>query len=151
MIKYILILTLWTSCKLYAQNGSVYETYKQPNYQGDSNASTLFNKPIQEYNYRKTQRGIEVYRTYQHTNAINSPTNVYYQSRSSIFSRSEPEFIIKNNGQMYRTYNYGTNGSSIFSRPFQSKTIYKNDKDKISFDGENFTDRGAPSKSKEEE
>jgi hypothetical protein len=150
MIKYILILTLCLSCELYSQNGSVYETYKQPNYQGDSNISTIFNKPIQEYNYRKTQRGIEVYRTYQHTNPINSTTNIYYQSRSSIFSRPEPELIIKNNGQIYRTYSYGTNGSSIFSRPFQSKVIYKNNKDKISFDGETLTGNST-SESKGEE
>jgi hypothetical protein len=150
MIKYIIILTFCFSCELYSQNGSVYETYKQPNYQGDSNISTIFNKPIQEYNYIKTQRGIEVYRTYQHTNPINSSTNIYYQSRSSIFSRPEPDLIIKNNGQIYRTYNYGTNGSSIFARPFQSKVIYKNNKDKISFDGETLTDHSATESKGEE-
>lgn len=134
----IFILVLLT-CKSIAQNGSVYETYKQPNYQGDSNSSTIFPKAFQEYNYIKTHRGIEVYRTYKHTNSSTFSTNRYYQSGATIFSKSEPEFIIKNDGQAYRTYSNGTNRNSVFPKPFQSMIINKDYREKISFDGENLT------------
>lgn len=134
IIKILLFLTI-TSLS-YAQSGAIYETYKQPNYQGDTNASTIFPKAIQEYNYIKTHRGIEVYRTYKHTNALGSATNRYYQSSSSIFSKSEPEYIIKKDGQVYRTYNYGTNKGSIFTKPFQSMSINGNFREKMSFDGD---------------
>lgn len=131
------ILTLvLLSCNAIAQNGSIYETYKQPNYQGDSNSSTIFPKAFQEYNYIKTSRGIEVYRTYKHTNSSTFSTNRYYESGATIFSKSEPEFIIKNDGQVYRTYSNGTNRNSIFPRPFQNMTINKDYREKLSFDGQ---------------
>ena len=123
----------------FCQTGGVYETYKQPNWQGDSNSSTIFQKPFQEYNYRKSSRGIEVYKTYFHTNVFTVSTNIYLQSGQTIFSRSEPDFIIKNNGQIYKTYSYSTNRGSIFTKPFQSKSIDTSTKGKISFDGETLS------------
>lgn len=120
----------------YCQNGSVYETYKQPNWQGDSNASTIFPKTFQEFNYIKTSRGIEVYKTYVHTNPYTFSTNRYYQAQGTIFSKPLPDFIIKNNGTIYRTYSYGTNRGSIFAKPFESKRITKPVRADISFDGE---------------
>lgn len=138
-IKLLLIFLIGLNFSLNAQQGSIYETYKQPNYQGDTNASTIFPKAFQEYNYIKTSRGIEVYRTYKHTNVYTSSTNRYYQSGSTIFSVSEPEFILKNDGSVYRTYKYGTNKSSIFSKPFQDKIITSGDRSKLSFDGETLS------------
>jgi len=138
-IKFLLIFLIGLRCTLIAQQGSIYETYKQPNYQGDTDASTIFPKAFQEYNYIKTSRGIEVYRTYKHTNVYTFSTNKYYQSGSTIFSVSEPEFILRNDGSVYRTYKSGTNKSSIFSKPFQTKILTKEDRGKLSFDGETLS------------
>jgi len=138
-IKISLIIFLLTINFTFAQKGSIYETYKQPNYQGNTNASTIFPKAFQEYNYIKTSRGIEVYRTYKHTNAYTHSGNKYYQSGATIFSVSEPEFIIRNDGSVYRTYKSGTNKSSIFTKPFQDKIITREDRSKLSFDGETLS------------
>lgn len=138
-IKLILIIFLFITNCIFAQRGSIYETYKQPNYQGDTNASTIFPKAFQEFNYIKTSRGIEVYRTYKHTNAYINSSNKYYQSGATIFSVSEPEFILKNDGSVYRTYKSGTNKSSLFNKPFQDKIITREDRSKLSFDGETLS------------
>jgi hypothetical protein len=135
-IKVIVILIKLFIVGGYCQSGSVYETYKQPNWQGDSNASTIFPKTFQEFNYIKTSRGIEVYKTYSHTNPYTYTTNRYYQAQSTIFSKPLPDFIIKNNGTIYKTYSYGTNRGSIFTKPFESKRITKPTRADISFDGE---------------
>jgi len=135
----IIILSSFFAFNLFGQTGSLYETYKQPNYQGDSNSSTIFPKAFQEYNYIKTSRGIEVYRTYRHTNIYTTSSNRYYQAGATIFSRPEPEFIIKNDGSVYRTYRSGTNSLTIFNKPFQDKIITREYRSKLSFDGETLT------------
>ena len=151
-INFLFVLIFFISIKLSAQNGSVYETYKQPDWQGDSNSSTIFTKTFQEFNYIKSSRGIEVYKTYLHTNTYTFSTNKYYQSQGTIFSKPLPDFIIKNNGTIYRTYSYGTNRGSIFTKPFESKRITKSNREDISFDGETLkNDLGSNSSSGENE
>lgn len=137
-ILYLIVIN-FLILNLKAQDGAIYETYRQPNWQGDSNAATIFPQPFQEYNYIKSHRGIEVYRTYKHTNVFTTSTNKYFKSGDTIFSRSEPEYIIRNDGNVYKTYSYGTNRNSIFTKPFQSLTIKNNDKTKLSFDGETLS------------
>ena len=139
LIKNLIVIVNLFACVSYSQTGSVYETYKQPNWQGDSNASTIFPKTFQEYNYIKTSRGIEIYKTYVHTNPYTYSTNRYYQAQGTIFSKPLPDFIIKNNGTIYQTYNYGTNRGSIFTKPFETKRITKSNRADISFDGETMS------------
>lgn len=124
MNKTILIyLTLLSCC--FSQDGSVYRTYKYENGSTNSSHDSVFNKPFQEYNYVKTPRGIEVYKTYEYK--YSGDTNA---SRGSVISKPFPEYVIVND-RIYTTYKYqngSTNQSngSIFNKPFEADVIDSN-------------------------
>lgn len=119
----LLYLLLATSC--FSQDGSVYETYKYNNGSTNSSHGSIFNKPFQQYNYVKTQRGIEVYETYKYK--VAGDTNA---SHGSVISKPFPEYVIVND-KIYRTYKYkngSTNQShgSVFNKPFEADVIDPN-------------------------
>lgn len=119
----LLYLLLASSC--FSQDGSVYETYKYNNGSTNSSHGSIFNKPFQQYNYVKTQRGIEVYETYKYKSA--GDTNA---SHGSVISKPFPEYVIVND-KIYRTYKYkngSTNQShgSVFNKPFEADVIDPN-------------------------
>lgn len=130
-MKHVLFLSIIFAYSSLAQTltgrtGSVFETYKTDLF-GQTN-STIFKKPFQEYNYVKKSDRIEVYRTYKQTNYNSFTTRNF----STIFSKSEPDFIIKDNGEIYRTYKtkeYESTGdrsqSSIFAKPMPIGIIVK--------------------------
>ena len=106
---------------LFAQQGSVYETYKSRNDSTNSSHGSIFPKAFQEYNYIKTPRGIEVYETYKN---YSGNTN---QSSGTIFSKPFPSYIIIND-KIYRTYvnrpsSTNVSGGTIFTKPFEAKVI----------------------------
>lgn len=106
----ILVMTALIPCVGYCQEGSVYRTYKYNNGSTNSSHGSIFNKPFEDYKYRTTTRGIEVYKTY------NDGTN------NTMFSKPFPDFIIKDNGKIYKTYTHGTN-QTIFTKPFEDAGI----------------------------
>lgn len=110
----LLVITLLLPCVSYCQEGSVYRTYKYENGSTNSSHGSIFNKPFEDYKYRTTTRGIEVYKTY------NDGTN------NTMFAKAFPDFIIKENGKIYKTYTHGTN-QTIFTKPFEDAGIAAKD------------------------
>lgn len=110
-IKYIICLLLANSCysqSLSTGTGSLFETYKTT--LGGVTNSSVFRRTFQEFNYRKSHRGIEVYETYHSKNYYNST-----MLQKSIFSKPMPSFIINKNGEVYETYRY-----KVETQPYNS-------------------------------
>jgi len=78
-------------------------------------SNSIFNRPIEEYKYVNTPRGIEIYETYRH------PTNGYVNQ--TIFPKSMPVAVIKTNGVTKQAVIYKNYSNSIFNKPIEFSTI----------------------------
>lgn len=78
-------------------------------------SNSIFNTPIEQYKYIKTQRGIEIYETYRH------PTNG--NINQTIFPKTMPVAIIKTNSITKNEVIYKTYSNSIYNKPIEFTTI----------------------------
>ena len=78
-------------------------------------SNSIFNTPIEQYKYIKTQRGIEIYETYRH------PTNG--NINQTIFPKTMPVAVIKTNSVTKNEVIYKTYSNSIYNKPIEFTTI----------------------------
>lgn len=78
-------------------------------------SNSIFNRPIEEYKYVNTPRGIEIYETYRH------PNNGYVNQ--TIFPKSMPVAVIKTNSVTKQAVIYKNYSNSIFNKPIEFSTI----------------------------
>jgi hypothetical protein len=90
---------------LESKSSSVYMNY----------SNSIFNRPIEDFKYIKTSRGIEIYETYKH------PTN--QNLNPTIFPKSMPIAVIKNDKFNGRPVIYRNYTNSIFNKAIQSSTV----------------------------
>lgn len=114
MNKYLLTYLLFASISWCQQprpansefrSSSVYLNY----------TNSIFNRPIEDFKYIKTPRGIEIYETYKH------PTNG--NINQTIFPKTMPVAVIKSDKLTGRPVIYRNYTNSIFNKPIQSLTV----------------------------
>jgi len=88
-----------------ARSSSVYLNY----------SNSIFNRPIEDFKYVKTSRGVEIYETYRH------PTNGY--TNQTIFPKAMPVGVIKNDKFNGRPVIYKNYTNSIYNKAIQSFTV----------------------------
>lgn len=81
--------------------------------------NSIFNRPIEEFKYVKTHRGIEIYETYKTTSVSGS-------SASTIFPKLMPVAVIKDNEITKNKVIYKNYSNSIFNKSIEFSTIRQN-------------------------
>lgn len=125
MNKYLILFFLTASVSLSQEtrpaNSEIKSSSVYLNY-----SNSIFNRPIEEFKYVKTSRGVEIYETYR------NPTNG--NINQTIFPKSMPVGIIKNDKINGRPVIYRNYTNSIFNKPIQSMTVVP--ADLPTYDGE---------------